>query len=105
MLIFTKRFYQLRDKDYLDVDSYRAALLTALSQYASPADCDRLLRQEVVEITRHITDGIRDWIGSDRRVRHLALDLGAVPLATWAEALDTLAERSIPALKWKIAEM
>ena len=90
MPVFDKRFYQLDNKGYLDVDGYEAAILTALSQCASPADCDRLLRQEILEITRHITDGIRNLIEHDRRIRHLVLDLGAVPLATWAEALDTL---------------
>lgn len=105
MPVFDKRFYSLGDKNNLDIDSYRAALLSALGQYASPADRDKLLRQEAVEITRHVTDGIRDLIKHDRRIRHLVLDLGAIPLATWAEALDTLAEYSMPALRGKIAEM
>lgn len=63
------------------------------------------MRQEAVEITRHVTDGIRDLVKHDKRIRHLVLDLGAVPLATWAEALDTLAEHSMPILKQKITEM
>ena len=71
----------------------------------SSANRDRLPRQESVENTRHVTDGIRDLIKHDRRIRHLVLDLGAIPLATWAEALDTLAEHSMPALKRKIVEM
>ncbi len=105
MPVFDKCFYQLSAQSQLDIDGYRAALLSALSQCASPADHDSLLRQEAVEITRHVTDGIRDLITHDRRIRHLVLDLGAVPLATWTEALGTLAEHSLPALKQKIAEM
>jgi hypothetical protein len=105
MPVFEKRFYSLGDKSNLDIDGYRAALLSALSQCISFADRDKLLRQEAVEITRHVTDGIRDLIKHDRRIRRLVLDQGAVPLATWAEALDTLAEHSMPALKRKIVEM
>src|SRR5574340_1845615 len=105
MPIFNQLFYELKDKTCLDIASYRAALLDALSKCASSTDRDRLLRQEVVEITRHITEGIRDLVKHEKRIRHIVLDLGAVPLATWAEALDSLAEHSMPALKFKIAEM
>jgi hypothetical protein len=35
----------------------------------------------------------------------LVLDLGAIPLATWVEALGTLAEHLVPALKQKLVEM
>jgi hypothetical protein len=33
------------------------------------------------------------------------LDLGAIPLATWSEAMDSLANGSLLALRQKIAEM
>ena len=64
-----------------------------------------LLRQEVVAITRHITDGVRDLITRDKRIHNLVLNQGAVPLGTWSVALDTLAEHSISSIKQKIAEM
>lgn len=105
MPIFDKHFYQLGDKNYLDIDGYRTTFQSAFYQYGSSFERDRLLRQEAVEITHHITDGIRDLVEHNRHVRHLVLNLGAVPLATWAEALDTLAQYSIPALQQKIAEM
>ena len=103
--IFDTRFYSLGKQNNLDVDGYRAVLQVALDQCASDVERDRLLRQEAVEITRHITDGIRDLVEHDRKIRNLVLNLGAVPLATWAESLDTLAEQSMPALKNKISDM
>lgn len=106
MAVFNKRFYELGDKKIvLDTEGYRQALQQSLNQTHSTDEQIRLLRQEVVEITRHITDGIRDLVEHDKHIRNLVLNQGAVPLATWAEALDTLAEHSMPALKQKIAEM
>lgn len=105
MAVFDTRFYTLGKQGELDVDGYRAALQVALDQCASDAERNRLLREEAVDITRHITDGIRDLVEHDPKIRHLVLNLGAVPLATWAESLDTLAEHSMPALKKKIAQM
>ncbi len=101
MSIFSQSFYQV-ERNHFDVDGYRQALQQTLVQSQSPAEHDHLLRQEVVEITRHITTGIRDLVEHSRHVRHLVLNLGVVPLATWAEALDTLAKHSMPALKQKI---
>ena len=46
----------------MDVEGYRGALLSALSQCASPAERDRLLCEEAVEITRDVTDDIRDLV-------------------------------------------
>lgn len=103
--IFRTNYYALGKAHRLNVVGYENALLTALNTSTAAADRDRLLRQEVVEITRHVTDGIRDLIKQDRRIRHLVLDLGMIPLATWCEALDTLAEQSMPQLQEKIADM
>lgn len=105
MPVFDKCFYKLGQKNVLDVEGYKQALRQTLSDCGSPTERDQLLRQEAVQITHHITDGIHDLVEHNRHVRHLVLNLGAVPLATWAEALDTLAQYSIPALKQKIAEM
>lgn len=106
MAIFDKRFYELEDKKtVLDTEGYQQALQQSLNQTHSIDEQIRLLRQEVVEITHHITDGIRDLVEHDKHIRNLVLNQGAVPLATWAESLDTLAEYSMPALKQKIAEM
>lgn len=107
MPIFTKTFYYagghlLPEPDHL---SYRAKLEQAMAACVDDAERERLLKVEAVEVTRHVTEGIREVIESDRRIRHLVLDLGVIPLATWAESLDTLADRSLPALRNEIESM
>ena len=104
MTVFNSRFYQF-GLNHLDVEGYKTALANALALCVSDSERDLLLRQEVIEITRHITDGIRDLIKHDRRIRDLVLNQGAVPLATWAKSLDTLAQHSMPVLRQKIQEM
>jgi len=101
MAIFRTEFY----KPEQNVTGYRAALRQTLAQCQSPDERDVILRQEAIEITRHVTDGIRDLVKHDKHIRYLVLELGAVPLATWSDALDALAGGSLLALKQKVDEM
>src|SRR5712692_3639112 len=105
MVTFSSQFYQRGDRIIPNVNAYKTALEAALSQGASSElRCD-MLRQEVIEITRHITEGIRDLIKRDRSIKRLVLDEGEVPLATWTEMLNTMAEQSMSAIERKIIEM
>jgi len=102
MPIFDQRFYEGSNPKAHGVDEYRTALRTAL---ATTNDGETALKQEVVAITRTITDGIRDLITHDRHIYDIVFVQGAVPLATWTAALDKMSEHSISSLKIKIAEM
>lgn len=102
MSLFGPRFYAGSKATEHGVEQYRALLLQTLS---TSDDRSLVLKEEIVAITKTITDGIRDLIATDRNVRHLVLDLAVVPLATWAAALDKMSAESLPALKRKIAEM
>ncbi len=103
--VFHEKFYKARQTTDVAVAAYREALMDALTDCKSDTERDHLLRLEAIEITRQITDGIRDLIKGNRNVRDLVLNQGAVPLATWAESLDKMAELSIPMLKQRIAQM
>ena len=105
MNIFDMRFCSDSAFNTPDVPGYRTALLRALNQTTSLTERDILLRQEAVAITRQITDGIRDLIDHNKKIRNLVYNEGAVPLGTWTQALDTLADKSMPQLKRKIEEM
>ncbi len=105
MPVFNHSFYRLGKEHFLDVEGYRSALTEALSQCSTASERDLILRQEVIELTRHITEGIRDLIKNDRHIRQLVLNQGMVPLATWAESLDSMAQHSMPVLKQKVLEM
>lgn len=87
------------------VEDYHEKLLAALATCETPDERLALLHVEVIEITYHVTNGIRDLIQENRHVRHLVLSEGAVPLATWAESLDAFANLSIPCIKQRIGEM
>jgi hypothetical protein len=101
MPIFRTEYY----KPEQNLTGYRTALHLALADCKSPDERETILRQEAIEMTRHVTDGIRDLIKHEKRIRHLVLDLGAIPLATWSEAMDSLANGSLLALKHKVDEM
>ncbi|MGC1375364.1 MAG: hypothetical protein WA821_04020 [Anaerolineales bacterium] len=77
----------------------------ALAACQTPDEREIILRQEAIEMTRHVTEGIRDLVKHNKHIHHLVLDLGAVPLATWSDALDALAGSSLLALKQKVGEM
>jgi hypothetical protein len=104
MPVFNERFYKSAPNTP-DVDGYRAALKTALSECATPEERDMLLRSEATEMTKHVTDGVLDLINRDRRIHNLVLNQGAVPLASWMEKLNRMAKRSLPELQGEIAEM
>jgi len=80
MPIFCTEFYKPQE----NVTGYRAALQQALAQCQSPYGRNAILRQEAIEMTRHVTEGIRDLVKNEKHIRHLVLDLGAIPLATWS---------------------
>ena len=101
MPIFSTKYYHSRK----DVSGYRDAVHQALAQCGSLEEKEALLRDEAIEITSHVTDGIRDLIKHNKRIRHLVLNEGLIPLATWSEALDSRANRSLGAMKYKIEEM
>jgi hypothetical protein len=105
MPIFNQHFYDGRVVTTDHIESYRLALRTQFQHLVASEDRFKLLRQEVSEVTRHITNGVRDIITKDKRIRNLVLNQGAVPLGTWTIALDTMATYSLPALQSKIAEM
>ena len=104
MPIFNERHYQTASHKP-DIAGYQTDLRLALSQCATTEAREGLLRGEVIEMTRHVTDGIRDLIKNDRRIRNLVLNQGAVPLASWTNALDGMAQRPLPVLKTQIATM
>lgn len=101
MPIFSNKYYQ----PVKDVSGYKNILHQALAQCGSPEEKEALLREEAIEMTRHITEGIRDLIKHNKRIHRLVLDEGVIPLATWSEALDSRANRSLAAMKFKIEEM
>jgi hypothetical protein len=105
MAIFGDRFYNGRDDTACDIDGYRQALEDALKSCLSESDREQTLRDEAIEITRHIISGIRDIIKKDRNVRDLVLNKGAIPLATWTDYLDQLSHQSLYRLRDKINEM
>lgn len=65
----------------------------------------RLLSNEAIEIIRHVTNSIREFVKTNRNVKHLVLDEGAIPLATWTRELDALADSSTAGIKRKLREM
>jgi len=109
MPVFDESFYRegnkLKQQSACDYDGYKQELANALDRCVTLNLQASLLKAEAVEITRHVTDAIRDLVLTDKRIRRLVLDEGAIPLTTWSEALDSLAERSLPELKGRIAEM
>ncbi len=105
MAIFSTRFYNGRDEAACDIEGYKHALELALQACPSDADKEHVLREEAIEVTRHIIDGIRDIIKRDRNVRDLVLNKGVIPLATWTDYLNQLSHQSLIRLKEKIDEM
>lgn len=101
MAIFSNQYYQPRK----NVSGYREAVHQALAQCHSPEEKEALLRDEAIAMTRHVTEGIRDLIKHNPKIRDLVLNQGAIPLATWAEALDSRANRSLAAMRFKVDEM
>lgn len=101
MAIFSIQYYQPRK----NVAGYRDAVHQALARCNSPEEKEAFLRDEAVEMTRHVTEGIRDLIKNNKKMHDLVLNQGAIPLATWAEALDSRANRSLAAMKLKVEEM
>jgi hypothetical protein len=101
MPIFSTKYYQPSK----NVTGYREAVHKALAQCASQEEKETILREEAIEITSHVTEGIRDLIKHNKKIHDLVLNQGAIPLATWAEALDSRANRSLAAMKKKVDEM
>jgi hypothetical protein len=101
MPIFCTEFY----KPVQNVTGYRSALHQVLIHCQSSEERDAILSKEAIEMTHHVTEGIRDLVKHDKHIRHLVLDLGLIPLATWSDALDSLAGGSLLVLKQKINEM
>jgi hypothetical protein len=101
MAIFSTQYYQPRK----NVSGYRHAVHQALAKCSSPEEEEALLRDEAIEMTSHVTEGIRDLIKHNKKIHDLVLNQGAIPLATWAEALDSRANRSLVAMKQKVEEM
>ena len=105
MAILSDRFYRVGKDLFSDVDNYRETLTEAFNKCRSQDERDNLLREELVELTRHITDGIRDILKQDRRLYDLVCNKGALPLATWTASLDKMAKESAPELEQKIKKM
>lgn len=105
MPIFQKSFYSLGENQFSDIERYRIALIEELDGHNTNEEKASILRIEAIELTKHITDGVRDLIIHDRRIHNLVLNQGAIPLASWAESLDIMATFSIKELKYKILEM
>jgi hypothetical protein len=105
MPIFDTSYYSLENEQHFDTDRYRTALDDELGKPITKDEKASILQSEAIEITRHITDGIRDLIKQDKRIRNLVLNQGAVPLATWTESLDKMATFSLSHLRNKILEM
>lgn len=101
MPIFSTKYYQPSK----NVAGYREAVHQALAQCDSQDEKEVILREEAIEITSHITDGIRNLVKHNKHIHRLVLDQGAIPLATWAEALDSRANRSLATMKLKVDEM
>lgn len=101
MPIFSTKYYQPNK----NITAYRDAVHQALTQCASQEEKETILREEAIEITSHVTEGIRDLVKHNKHIHRLVLDQGAIPLATWAEALDSRANRSLTAMKLKVEEM
>jgi hypothetical protein len=85
---FSRRFYSINEQHLVDVDSFQSALLKGLDTCPNLAERPRLLHEELIEITRHITEGVRASIKQDKRIRRLVRDLGVVPLATRTDVLS-----------------
>ncbi len=105
MAVFSTRFYNGRDQAACDIERYRHALEQVLWTRPSDTEKEGVLREEAIEVTRHIIDGIRDIIKKDRNVRDLVLNKGLIPLATWTDYLNQLSHQSLTRLRDKIAEM
>lgn len=101
MPIFSTKYYQPKK----NATGYREAVHSALAQCASQEEKETILLEEASEITSHVTEGIRDLIKHNKKIHDLVLNQGAIPLATWAEALDSRANRSLVAMKKKVDEM
>jgi hypothetical protein len=71
MPVFGESYYRdgirLSPQGQQDCDAYRRDLASALEQCATHSDQQRLLRTEAIEITRHVTDGIRDMVLTNKR--------------------------------------
>jgi pyruvate-formate lyase len=101
MPIFSAKYYQPSK----NAVGYREAVHKALAQCVTQEEKETLLLEEASEITSHVTEGIRDLIKHNKKIHDLVLNQGAIPLATWAEALDSRANRSLVAMKKKVDEM
>jgi len=100
--VFARQFYSGSNPTENGSQDYRNALRAELARSDNP---EAVLRLELIAITKTITDGIRDLITKEKHVRHIVLNLGALPLATWAASLDKMSHESLPALKRRIADM
>ncbi len=105
MPVFSTDYYVLEHPPKLDVERYRSDLMRRLSGLTSAGEREEALRQELAEMTRHVTEAVRDVIKHNKHVHDLVLDRGVVPLATWAEALDARAGSSIQSIWYKYREM
>ena len=105
MIVFNESLYRIGESQKYDSDKYKMDLIVELDKCVSNDEKAAQLRNELIYITRHITDGVRDLIKQDKRIRDLVLNQGAIPLASWAEQLDIMANFSIRKLKYKINDM
>lgn len=104
MAIFSEDYYSMTIGQPVDVERYAQDLeATLLGVDASTRR--ELLLVEIVAITRHVTDGIRDIVRQDRKIKDLVINKGALPLGTWAAMLDSLSEYSVERLKSVLSEM
>ncbi|MFZ2949153.1 MAG: hypothetical protein WA003_06680 [Desulfuromonadaceae bacterium] len=104
MTVFNSRYYSLAAGQPTDTAAYSDDLRSALDAI-TPNLRRTFLVGEVSAITSHVTDGIRDIVRKDKRVRDLVLNKGALPLATWAEMLDFVSENSVEQLKAILSDM
>jgi len=105
MSIFNTTYYSEGVTQILKDREYEKALQDDLKLRNTSAEKVIILRDEVKEITKHITNGIRDIIRQDRKIRDLVLNKGALPLATWADKLDSVSETSVLAFRNIINDM
>lgn len=105
MPIFENSYYGLGKNQFCDTERYKKSVENELDKMSSKDEKTKVLHDELIELTRHITEGIRDLIKYDRRVRDLVLNQGVIPLATWADSLDNKAFTSLLILKNKVNDM
>ena len=104
MTVFCSKYYSMAAGQPVDIAGYSEDLVAALVKI-DPVSRQKLIVGEIIAITSHITDGIRDIVLKDKRIRDLVMNKGALPLGTWAKMLDEVSETSAERFKLILADM